>query len=275
VLNNIKAISKIILFFIAVLCYLITTMPLLIYFQFNPWRARKILARILHHYAKLGLAIFDIRPQYQTLDRANQPALHVCNHLSYLDILIIAARAPVCFVTSQEIRETPFLGHLCILSGCLFVERRNKNSIHNEINEVSEGLRQGLSVCIFPEATSTNGQSVKRFKRPLFNSSLKEQCHLVLFCLNYTMVSGKLVDIDERDNLFWYGDMSFLPHLWRLSQQHDIEVELAQLMRFYPNQILQNTTLFETFPKDFENDAASRLAWFTHQKISQHYVPIG
>jgi 1-acyl-sn-glycerol-3-phosphate acyltransferase len=163
-------------------------------------------------------------------NRDAQPiALYVGNHLSYLDVLAISSCVPAGFVTSMEIRETPLLGLICEMAGCLFVERRNKSNLLNEVAQLSEGLRNGLNVAIFPEATSTNGSQILRFRRPLYMAAVATKTPVVPFCLNYRMIGGKPVDLRTRDSVFWYGDMSFAPHLWALCGAGGVNVDLTFL----------------------------------------------
>lgn len=161
--------------------------------------------------------------------RSAPNGLFVGNHLSYLDVLVISSQISTCFVTSKEIKETPFLGQICQMAGCLFVERRNKNGIHREIAEIREGLSKGLNVTIFPEATSTNGESVLRFRPPLFLSAAQSQQAVVPICLNYRSLGGTPLSLANRDFVFWYGDMAFAPHLWALCGVGRLDVDLVVL----------------------------------------------
>lgn len=198
------------------------------------WKKRKICSRILQHYCRLGLWILGVRVNaHCEQDLSSDVAyLMVGNHLSYLDILIIASLRPTSFVTSNEIKEVPFLGHACRLAGCLFVERRNKVNLMEEIKELTEGLRQGLNVVVFPEATSTNGEQILRFRRPLFASAGGSGAPILPFCLNYRALDEEVVTINNRDHICWYGDMAFAPHLWTLGSYTRIDVDLHFLPSF-------------------------------------------
>lgn len=143
-------------------------------------------------------------------------ALLAGNHLSYLDVIMISSTVTTSFVTSVEIKETPGLGQLCMMAGCLFVERRNRSGLQKEIGELQEGLQHDMTVTIFPEATSTNGEQVLRFRRPLFLAAVLAQKPVIPICLNYRTIGSDLVSANNRDSVFWYGDMDFMPHLWKL-----------------------------------------------------------
>lgn len=184
--------------------------------------------------------------------------LYVGNHLSYLDVITIAGRIHTCFVTSVEIKETPVLGQICQMAGCLFVERRSKFKIAKEIGELGEGLQHGLAVTIFPEATSTNGAEVLRFRRPLFLSAVQAEKPIAPICVNYRFIDGEPVTVKNRDIVFWYGDMDFVPHLWKVCGTNRIDVELS----FFP----------VIMPKT-EQDPAE-LAESSHAVVAKAFSPI-
>jgi 1-acyl-sn-glycerol-3-phosphate acyltransferase len=153
-------------------------------------------------------------------------ALLAGNHVSYMDVIVIASSLKTCFVTSVEIKETPGLGHLCMMAGCLFVERRSRSTLHKEIGELQEGLERDLTVTIFPEATSTNAEGILRFRRPLFLSAVQGQKPVIPICINYRMIGNEPLSLKNRDSICWYGDMDFLPHLWKLCGLGRLEADL-------------------------------------------------
>lgn len=195
----------------------------------QPMKLAKRRARLISLYSQLGLWILGVKTRVENRENFQAGSLIVCNHLSYLDVLVLAAEFPANFVTSVEIKETPFLGQIVQAAGCLFVERRDKSNIQNEVREITNALKRGLTVTIFPEATSTNGEAVLRFRRPLYNSSILSETPVQPMCLNYLALDGKKLTLENRDHVFWYGDMSFLPHLWDMAQYSQIEVELQVL----------------------------------------------
>lgn len=182
----------------------------------------------LSFFCRSALFILGIKARAVGLENARAPngALYVGNHLSYLDVLVISKFVPACFVTSTEIKHTPGLGLICRMAGCLFVERRNKMNIHAEVAELREGLESGLSVAVFPESTSSNGEKLLRFRRPLYVAALDAEVSVIPMVLNYQSVGGEPLSLANRDKLFWYGDMDFAPHLWTLAGQGRAEVQL-------------------------------------------------
>lgn len=147
--------------------------------------------------------------------------LYVSNHLSYLDVLVLASLRPSVFVTSVEVKHTFFLGAVANLGGSLFVERRDVKKIAEDVQQIEEILAQGFDVILFPEGTSTNGADVRVFKRGLFQAALRAGAEIIPVTINYNRINGQVVTSQNRDRLFWYDDMTFAPHLVGLMRYVD------------------------------------------------------
>lgn len=202
----------------------------------SPLRAKRAAAVWLHHMCSFGLWILGIRVELSDVAGGEFAGLNpgeshliVSNHLSYLDILVIAANQPTLFVTSIEIRESGFLGFLSKAGACHFVERRNRDQIEREVAEIAGSLRDGLNVVVFPEATSTNGSSVLPFKVSLMDAAIMSGRSLQPYCINYKEISGQPVGVHNRDEVCWYGDMTFADHLLNVARRGDIKVALKRL----------------------------------------------
>lgn len=184
--------------------------------------------KLLSYYTRWGLWVLNVKPNPIGVEnlRGIKGGLLVGNHLTYMDVLAISSVVPSAFVTSVEIKHSPGLGQICMMAGCLFVERRNKANILKEISELREGLQRGLKVTVFPEATSTNGEAILRFRKPLFVSAIDGGVPVYPFCLNYRTVGGEPISLKTRDKIFWYGDMDFAPNLWALASSGGVTVDL-------------------------------------------------
>ncbi len=189
-------------------------------------RKRQLLSQLVSSYSRLGLKIFNLKVNYSNLPSDMQGQFLVSNHLSYIDIVCIAARMPVCFVTSVEVSEMPGLGYLAKLASCLFVERRDKSNLSREVANVTNALMTGTNVCVFPEATSTNGEQVLRFRRPLFQAAVDANVSIRPLTINYRFIKGEKVTLLNRDTVCWYDDMPFIPHVFNLLARGPIEIDI-------------------------------------------------
>lgn len=70
------------------------------------------------------LRVFRIETQF-TGDIPSSGLL-VCNHLSYLDIVVLAAITPCVFVAKREVKKWPVFGWFARLAGTVFVHREQR-----------------------------------------------------------------------------------------------------------------------------------------------------
>lgn len=252
---------KLLGFVVAALCFFITSAPFLLWALVDRYGAKKRLIQLAHLYAKFVLKLFGI--SYHVTNKQQDKnkktgQLIVSNHMSYLDALVMMALRPVCFVTSIEMKQTPVLGQICEAGGCLYVERRSREGLSEEIKDITRALKAGLDVVIFPEATSTNGEAIKRFKRPLFQAAIDSGAAIVPQTINYSAINKKAVTTANRDYVCWYGDMTFFPHLMSVLRQKSIDVELTLSPPLLPN-------------KDSTTTVMSAQA---EQMVKEYYRPI-
>lgn len=187
---------------------------------------------IVSFLAGLMLSVLGIRVQARHQDRLQKtgnPKLLVANHVSYIDVLALASLAPGVFITSVELKNTVLLGTLARLSGSLFVERRKPAGLKREIQEIARVLGEGTPVVLFPEGTTSNGDTVKQFKNSLFDAAIMAQAEIVPVHLRYTRVNGQRLTTRNRDLVFYYGGAAFLKHFARLLTLRSIDVEILPL----------------------------------------------
>lgn len=126
----------------------------------------------------LRLAIFVlIRLLYRLRCRGRQhipatgPALVVCNHVSFMDALVLggACPRPLRFLMDRPIYETPWLNWFFRIAGAIPVDsdRRDPGGVRRALEEVSRALRNGEVVMIFPEGRLTPDGEVQAFRRGL------------------------------------------------------------------------------------------------------------
>jgi 1-acyl-sn-glycerol-3-phosphate acyltransferase len=151
-------------------------------------------------------------------------ALLVANHISWLDIFCIAAICPTHFLAKQEVAEWPLFGWLCRRVGTAFIRRGSGNGAGEAAEQLTWRLRQGGRILIFPEGTSTSGESVKRFYPRLFQAAVHARCPVQAIALHYPDPNDPL---GINRTVPFIGNDEFISHLWRLLGEQSIAVELA------------------------------------------------
>ncbi len=159
------------------------------------------------------LRVFRVR-----LEVVGQPtgqgALFAGNHISWLDIAVLVSAHPVIFVSKAEVAGWPLIGWLARAGGTLFIERgaHGTQALNEELTAL---LRAGRCVVIFPEATTTRGESVRTFHSRLFAGAINSDRPVQPFALRYREACVPYVD-----------DQSLIDNLWALLGEPAIHAEL-------------------------------------------------
>ncbi len=190
--------------------------------------------------SRLMLGILGIRVQVNCRERLHESRrgrLIVVNHVSYIDVLVLASLIPSVFVTSVELGSTLFLGMLARLGGSMFVERRKATGLKREIAMIARVLGEGFPVVLFPEGTTSNGERVRPFKNSFFDAAVAAGTDILPICLHYTRVNGKRITSLNRDSVFYYGGTTFFQHVPRLLSltSADVDVRPLKLIRVRDN----------------------------------------
>ena len=88
------------------------------------------------------------------------------NHLSWLDILLLAGSTGATFVAAGELRRAPLVGWLASLHHTIFVARGNRMGVGEQVAAVRAALGP-RPVAIFPEGTTSDGVTLLPFKPAL------------------------------------------------------------------------------------------------------------
>jgi 1-acyl-sn-glycerol-3-phosphate acyltransferase len=86
---------------------------------------------------------------------------------------------------------------------------------------------------LFPEGTSTNGDTVKEFRTSLFETAVLAKCPILPICIKYKTIDGKEISPENRDLLYWYGDMEFAPHFMKLlGRRIEVEIDVLECLLY-------------------------------------------
>jgi len=196
---------------------------------FNPvLRRQRYVAntsRISRKFLKAFRINLNIKNEQALRALKESPYLLVANHTSYLDVILLASLENLSFITSVEMGNNYFLGPITRYGGSLFTNRKRPVSLKQEIQNFSDAITQGFKVVLFAEGTSTDGRTVKEFRKSLFQVAINARCPVLPVCINYRSIDGKPIDDSNRDLIYWYGDMNFGPHFMKLLNRR-IEVEI-------------------------------------------------
>lgn len=184
--------------------------------------SRRMMGRILAHAAQLWARALltmiglKVTPHGLRRDLHSTDYLLISNHQSYLDIIVIASIFPTLFVAKTEVSRWPLLGRLAKLGGTIFVNREDTHSGVSCAYRVCRTLRDGVSVQVFPESTTSDGSAVLPFKGLFFASAIRAQKSILPLTIKFQSVDGRPMDRELLDVMCWYGEMDFARHFWKL-----------------------------------------------------------
>lgn len=209
-------------------------------------------AKLLHKASKKALRalgakveVIDPTNALGSVDKkADQRILIIANHCSYLDTITVSSLVPTLYVSSVERQNDGFLGQIARLAGTIFVDRINKSNLPSDILTLGSYFEQRIPVCIFPEGTTSNGQTILPFKSSLLRAVEGTETKILPICIRYVSARGKRLHGDEVDLLAWHGDMDFLPHFRRLCGLGSIgiQVEVLPIFSTKPDQTRKEIT---------------------------------
>jgi 1-acyl-sn-glycerol-3-phosphate acyltransferase len=244
--------------FIGVVCIFLMVAVLCHLFVKNPKTRLKKFSENTSRCCGWLVRMFDIRVKVVNRPSNLKASLIVSNHMGFIDILCLASVNPMLFVTSHEMRETPFLGLLCEMAGCLFVERRSRTKILGEMKKIGESLSNGLSIVLYPEATSTNGEQVLPFKRTLMMAAGHAEVPIQPVVFNFRSINGEEFSMKWRDHVCWYGDIPFATSMLRALSLKYVEAEIE----------------FLTEVAISKDEDRGLIADKIHRMVSEKFVPV-
>jgi len=145
----------------------------------------------------------------------------VANHISWLDIVGLAASSPVTFVSKSDLKSWPIVGMLARFSGTVFIRRGSLFSMHDTLTSLVDILELGRKTIFFPEGTTTTGETVKTFHSGLFETASIANCRVQPVAIRYYREG-------QQDRIIspYIDDDHFLMHLWRLLLKGGVSLHL-------------------------------------------------
>lgn len=151
---------------------LLVSIPLVAAVALVPGRGR--LNRILWVWSRRAAAVvraLGVRVDVEGAVRSG-PSLVVGNHVSFLDILVLSAVAPMRLVAKSEVGRWPVVGPIARLTGTVFVRRRSWSELPVLVDDIAVALRRGYRVQVFPEGTTRCGDALDPFRRAAFQAAI-------------------------------------------------------------------------------------------------------
>lgn len=111
----------------------------------------------------------------------DQAVLYVGNHRSYFDVVMTYARCPglTGYIAKVEMLRYPLLRDWMKTLYCLFLDRDNIKEGLKTILQGIEYIKNGVSICIFPEGTRNHSDTMLPFKEGSMKMAEKTGCPII------------------------------------------------------------------------------------------------
>lgn len=118
----------------------------------------------------------------------DEAVLYVANHNSYFDIIISYSLCPglTGYVAKDSIEKVPLLNIWMRRLYCLFMNREDMKQSLKTILKGIEYIKQGVSICIFPEGTRGSNEDMAPFKEGSLKMAEKTGCAIVPLAISNT-----------------------------------------------------------------------------------------
>lgn len=165
-----------------------------------------------------------------------ETGIWVSNHLSYVDIVLIASEMRTAFVAKHEVASWPVIGHVVRLAGTVFVDRQRHRSLPLANAGIQARLKAQTRVVVFAEGSSTNGDSVLPFRAPLLAIAASGGYPVNHGFISYRISDDPRENLRTRDEICWWGEAGFFPHIAGLLKLRQFEARIV-----FGEQAIQNS----------------------------------
>lgn len=203
-------------------------------------------------WARAMIRLLNIRINANNLG-PGAPFLLVCNHLSYIDIVVLASQLDCAFIAKSEVAKWPFVGRMGVWIDTIFINRNRKKDVIETMNQMHRLIDSGLGVVLFAEGTSTSGQNVSKFKSATLELAARRHVPVHYASISY---ATNLEETSADQSVCWWGDMTFADHFFRLLQLSVIEATVT----FGPEPIM-----------DQSRHVLAEKLW---QAVSAQFIPV-
>src|SRR3977135_3514289 len=190
---------------------------------------------IPHLYHRILCALIGVRIKEVGRRSTESPALILSNHVSWLDICVISALAPVVFVAKSEVAGWPVFGWLARLQRTIFINRQARPQTGAAAREIAGRLLGGDAVVLLAEGTSSDGIRVLPFRSSLVGAvhhalgagTLHTHATVQPMSLAYVSFGGLPMGRGLRERVAWYGDAELVPHLLSVLSSGAVDVTVS------------------------------------------------
>ncbi|MFI0846365.1 lysophospholipid acyltransferase family protein [Mesorhizobium sp. IMUNJ 23232] len=189
--------------------------------------------RLLRFWHKVATRMLGIRIRVFGGAAPGRPLMIAANHVSWLDITVLAAVAEVSFIAKSEMSGWPIFGWFSRMQRSVYVERDRRRKSGDQASEIAVRLADGDVMVLFAEGTTGDGNQILPFKTTLFgaasmmlSASRHDEMWIQPVALAYTRLQGLPMGRQYRGLAAWIGDEDLVPHLGAVLREGAMDVEV-------------------------------------------------
>ncbi|MEU0370725.1 lysophospholipid acyltransferase family protein [Streptomyces sp. NPDC006283] len=215
--------------------------------------------RLTRCWSRAVLRAFGVRVRVRVIGvpHDRRAALVVANHISWLDIPLVAAVLPGRMLAKSEVRGWPVLGPLAALGGTLFVERDRLRTLPGTVASMAAALRGGARVVVFPEGSTWCGRGQGPFRHAAFQAALDAGAAVQPVHITYLPTGAAA----------FVGDDPLLASLRRVAAAGGLTAEIRLLPPILPGAFPDRRSLARAAQLAVARESANRPSPSVHQCV--------
>jgi len=180
---------------------------------------RRRVPAIAAGWLRRGVAILGVRVLARGRPHPH-PVLMLANHISWLDILVLATQSDSGYVAKAELAGWPLLGWLARVGGTEFIRRGSHADLARAGEQMALRLKAGQRLTLFPEGTSGGSVLPARFRPRLLQAAVAARVPVQPVAIYYG---------SHPERIAFVGEDSFLSNLWALLGADPVLAEITFL----------------------------------------------
>ena len=154
-----------------------------------------------------------------SIEHPDRGMLIVSNHIGSVDIFVMAACFKMSFVSKSDVRTWPLIGYMTRIANTIYIDRARRSELAGMVQAITDRLRSGLSVVVFPEGGATLGHRVENFKSSAFEAVVQAASSVVPVTVRY-------YEGGEPSVACWPEGISFMDNFKRLLMHPRLNVRV-------------------------------------------------
>jgi 1-acyl-sn-glycerol-3-phosphate acyltransferase len=180
---------------------------------------RRHVPKLAGWWLRRGVAVLGVRVLARGRPH-HAPVLMLANHISWLDILVLATQSDSSYVAKAEVAQWPLIGWLAEMGGTEFVKRGSLQDLPRVLEQMAWRLKAGQQLTVFAEGTSGAKVLPSRFRPRLLQAAVAAKVPVQPVAIYYG---------SHPESLAFVGEESFVHNLWSLLGAEPALAEITYL----------------------------------------------